>query len=254
MRGGHRRYSPVHPRCAADRMVRAVATPQCHRATRCRAAAEIPRPARLRRRRAELRRGTGNQDRVPVLHRRIRADLQYQDFQRRRVRLRRSIARHTGSRQRDLRRPVRPSRRHARRPTKPRFTTHGTIKRLPAWHRIDYTYETFTTCLAGSDGGVASSRATARSLQGLRGVGAFRMDLRRLARIRGNDTMTKRARAVSRFGPRSAVSRRLRAVAGGFLDRRFPHYGRPVGSDRVDRLAGVRGGATLWGRRLRRTR
>ena len=37
----------------------------------------------------------------------------------------------------------------------PRFTTHGTIKRLPAWHRIDYTYETFTTCLAGSDGGVA---------------------------------------------------------------------------------------------------
>jgi hypothetical protein len=38
---------------------------------------------------------------------------------------------------------------------KPRFTTRGTIKQLPAWHRIDYTYETFTTCLAGSDGGVA---------------------------------------------------------------------------------------------------
>jgi hypothetical protein len=38
---------------------------------------------------------------------------------------------------------------------KPRFTTHGAIKRLPAWHRIDYTYETFTTCLASSDGGVA---------------------------------------------------------------------------------------------------
>jgi hypothetical protein len=37
----------------------------------------------------------------------------------------------------------------------PRFTTHATIKRLPAWHRIDYTEETFTTCLAGSDGGVA---------------------------------------------------------------------------------------------------
>ncbi|BBX47886.1 hypothetical protein GCM10009641_10690 [Mycobacterium cookii] len=37
----------------------------------------------------------------------------------------------------------------------PRFTTHGTIKQLPAWHRIDYTYETFTTCLAGGDGGVA---------------------------------------------------------------------------------------------------
>jgi hypothetical protein len=37
----------------------------------------------------------------------------------------------------------------------PRFTTHGTIKPLAAWHRIDYTYETFTTCLAGSDGGVA---------------------------------------------------------------------------------------------------
>jgi hypothetical protein len=38
---------------------------------------------------------------------------------------------------------------------KPRFTTHGTIKQLPAWHRIDYTSETFTSCLAGSDGGVA---------------------------------------------------------------------------------------------------
>ena len=49
------------------------------------------------------------------------------------------------------------SARHAgmRATDQPRFITHGDIKRLPAWHRIDYTYETFTTCLAGSDGGVA---------------------------------------------------------------------------------------------------
>lgn len=38
---------------------------------------------------------------------------------------------------------------------RPRFTTHGTVKKLPAWHRIDYSYETFTTCLATGDGGVA---------------------------------------------------------------------------------------------------
>ncbi len=38
---------------------------------------------------------------------------------------------------------------------RPRFTTSGPVKRLPAWHRIDYTYETLTTCLATSDDGVA---------------------------------------------------------------------------------------------------
>jgi hypothetical protein len=38
---------------------------------------------------------------------------------------------------------------------RPRFTAHGPVKRLRAWHRIDYSYGTFTTCLADSDGGVA---------------------------------------------------------------------------------------------------
>ena len=40
----------------------------------------------------------------------------------------------------------------------PRFTTptyRGTIRQLPAMHRLDYTYETYTTCLATGDGGVA---------------------------------------------------------------------------------------------------
>ena len=40
----------------------------------------------------------------------------------------------------------------------PRFKTPqypGTIRQLPAQHRLDYTYETYTTCLATSDGGVA---------------------------------------------------------------------------------------------------
>jgi hypothetical protein len=40
----------------------------------------------------------------------------------------------------------------------PRFTTPtytGTIRVLPAMHRLDYTYETYTTCLATADGGVA---------------------------------------------------------------------------------------------------
>ena len=40
----------------------------------------------------------------------------------------------------------------------PRFKTPrypGTIRQLPAQHRLDYTYETYCTCLATSDGGVA---------------------------------------------------------------------------------------------------
>ncbi len=40
----------------------------------------------------------------------------------------------------------------------PRFTTPtytGTIRQLPAMHRLDYTYERYTTCLATGDGGVA---------------------------------------------------------------------------------------------------
>jgi hypothetical protein len=40
----------------------------------------------------------------------------------------------------------------------PRFTTRtytGTIRQLPAMHRLDYTYQTYTTCLAAADGGVA---------------------------------------------------------------------------------------------------
>ncbi len=40
----------------------------------------------------------------------------------------------------------------------PRFTTPtypGIIRQLPAMHRLDYTYETYTTCLATGDGGVA---------------------------------------------------------------------------------------------------
>jgi hypothetical protein len=37
----------------------------------------------------------------------------------------------------------------------PRFTTHGPVRRLPTWHRLDYTHDTVTTCLASSDGGVA---------------------------------------------------------------------------------------------------
>lgn len=42
-----------------------------------------------------------------------------------------------------------------RRADKPRFTTLGTITRLPAWHRVDYTGTPFTTCVAGAEGGVA---------------------------------------------------------------------------------------------------
>jgi len=38
---------------------------------------------------------------------------------------------------------------------RPRFSTHGPVKRLPPWHRIDFTYKFVTTCEAGSDGGVA---------------------------------------------------------------------------------------------------
>jgi hypothetical protein len=37
--------------------------------------------------------------------------------------------------------------------TKPMYP--GTIRRLPAHYRLDYTYETYTTCLATDDGGVA---------------------------------------------------------------------------------------------------
>jgi hypothetical protein len=51
----------------------------------------------------------------------------------------------------------------------PRFTTPnspGVIRRLPAQYRIDYTYETYTTCLATADGGVACVADKAGHLQG----------------------------------------------------------------------------------------
>jgi hypothetical protein len=51
----------------------------------------------------------------------------------------------------------------------PRFTTPnspGIIRRLPAQHRLDYTYETYTTCVATADGGVACVADKAGHLQG----------------------------------------------------------------------------------------
>jgi hypothetical protein len=51
----------------------------------------------------------------------------------------------------------------------PRFKTPnypGRIRQLPAQHRIDYTYETYTTCLATSDGGVACIADMQRHPQG----------------------------------------------------------------------------------------
>jgi hypothetical protein len=45
-----------------------------------------------------------------------------------------------------------------RKTNSPRFTKPtypGTIRQLPAMRRLDYTYETYTTCLATGDGGVA---------------------------------------------------------------------------------------------------
>jgi hypothetical protein len=51
----------------------------------------------------------------------------------------------------------------------PRFKTPqypGTIRQLPAQHRLDYTYETYTSCLATSDGGVACVADWQRHPQG----------------------------------------------------------------------------------------
>ncbi|MBV9722661.1 MAG: hypothetical protein JO082_12195 [Mycobacterium sp.] len=51
----------------------------------------------------------------------------------------------------------------------PRFTTPaypGTIRQLPPMGRIDYTYETYCTCLATSDGGVACSADRHGRVQG----------------------------------------------------------------------------------------
>jgi hypothetical protein len=51
----------------------------------------------------------------------------------------------------------------------PRFKTPtypGTIRQLPAQHRIDYTYETDCTCVATSDGGVACSADKQGRFQG----------------------------------------------------------------------------------------
>jgi hypothetical protein len=51
----------------------------------------------------------------------------------------------------------------------PRFTTPnspGDIRRLPTQRRIDYLYETFTTCLATADGGVACVADKAGNFEG----------------------------------------------------------------------------------------
>src|SRR5262249_11393740 len=51
----------------------------------------------------------------------------------------------------------------------PRFKTPprpGDIRQLPAAHRIDYTYETFTVCMATSDGGVACYAGSGDQLRG----------------------------------------------------------------------------------------
>lgn len=54
----------------------------------------------------------------------------------------------------------------------PRFTSpnaSGGIRRLPAQHRIDYTYETYTTCMATADGGVACVANNAGHPEGPKG-------------------------------------------------------------------------------------
>ena len=51
----------------------------------------------------------------------------------------------------------------------PRFNTphyRGPIRQLPAQHRLDYTYETYSTCVATSDGGVACVSNWQRHPQG----------------------------------------------------------------------------------------